>query len=82
MKDRPIVQLSAQTPLMPEEQAWLSTCEQALNHAINVTHREEWELAMAEWRDAFIEFCFSGDLTQYDAAIRDAMHRYERRLSR
>ena len=80
MKDMPIVRLVATKPLTPEVQAWLHLCEKALNHTLNVTRREEWELALADFRVALVDLCYSGDRATYDAAIQESLQRFENRL--
>ena len=36
----------------PELLAFLDKCAEALNHALEVTYREEWELTREEFREA------------------------------
>lgn len=59
-------------------QEYLDRVTQAVNHALDVTYREEVELARAELRDAFIDWVTYGTavdtdsiLARYQARIRE-----------
>ena len=60
MKDKPIVRLIARRSLGPEAAEWLHKCEDFVNHAVNVTYREEWELAQVELREAMVQWALFG----------------------
>lgn len=60
----------------PEIAAYLEHATKALNHAMEVTYREEYERAQAELREALADWAAYGTPVDVDAILA----RYETRL--
>ena len=77
MRDWPIATVEA---LDPADRLAAEMVTRWLNHELNVTHREEFELAMSAMRDATVEYILTGDEAALRAASHAALERFSRQI--
>jgi len=83
MEDRPAqfrLVVNERVEMTPDIEAYLREVERRLNHAMEVTYREEVNLAEAEIADLFVDWACYGDPRIFTEEFPKVVDQFERRI--